>query len=426
MTHSLFLLFLLIGLVGFLSWMKQQALFKSLFRFLPLPFWCYILPALGTTFGWLPGHNPLYAWLSQFLLPVALVLMLIGTDLKSLARLGTSATLLMLAGSLGTICGGLASFILYERYLPPGSCAGIGALCASWIGGSANLLAVKEALHVSDAIVGPLILVDAMVAYSWMALLIWASSLQERWSRFVWRGVPALGDPPEHRSRNPSEVPLTRAVSRALPNREIRRGTMPAWSTERARSGRPIAGFVSPRAAWLTIGILVSVLVTGMARGAGGYLPTLGGMLSPATWTILLVTTTALGLSLTPLRQLGDTGGSTLGTFALYLLLTSIGARANFQAILQTPVFLALGMTWIAIHGIFLLVAGYFLKAPLGLIATASQANIGGPISAPIVGATFSPQLASVGLLMAILGNILGTYLGFLTGLAACALVKPM
>jgi len=141
-----------------------------------------------------------------------------------------------------------------------------------------------------------------------------------------------------------------------------------------------------------------------------------GSILSGSTWTILIVTTAALLLSLTPLARLEQAGLSKVGTVALYLLLVSIGARANLKGILETPVFLGLGLTWITIHGLILLLAGFLLKAPLGLIATASQANIGGPISAPIVGATFSPQLASVGLLMAILGNILGTYLGLLTG----------
>jgi len=59
-------------------------------------------------------------------------------------------------------------------------------------------------------------------------------------------------------------------------------------------------------------------------------------------------------------------------------------------------------------------------------VATASQANIGGPVSAPVVAAAYQPSLAVVGLLMAIIGNILGTFGGlfvvapmvhFLTGL---------
>ncbi len=148
-------------------------------------------------------------------------------------------------------------------------------------------------------------------------------------------------------------------------------------------------------------------------------MPAMGPAFSAATWTILIVTSVSLLLSLTPVRKLEEAGASKIGNFALYVLLASIGARANLNAVTQAPVFLLLGVTWILIHGLVLLLGGYFLKAPLGLIATASQANIGGTISAPIVGATFSGELAGLGLLMAIFGNLIGTYAGLATALAA-------
>ena len=56
------------------------------------------------------------------------------------------------------------------------------------------------------------------------------------------------------------------------------------------------------------------------------------------------------------------------------------------------------------------------IKAPMFLVAVASQANIGGVASAPIVAEVYQPGLASIGLLLAVLGGIIGTYLGILTG----------
>jgi uncharacterized membrane protein len=148
----------------------------------------------------------------------------------------------------------------------------------------------------------------------------------------------------------------------------------------------------------------------------------MGAAFSASTWTVVIVTTAALLMSLTPIGNLEQAGDSRVGTLLLYVLLSSIGARAELRAIVHTPVFLALGATWILIHGLCLLIAGRLLRAPLGLIATASQANIGGTVSAPIVGATFSPQLASAGLLMAIFGNLTGTYIGLATAAAAMRL----
>src|SRR6185437_2641872 len=45
---------------------------------------------------------------------------------------------------------------------------GGGALSASWFGGSANMLAVKEGLHTPDSVFAPMVIVDTVNTYSWM------------------------------------------------------------------------------------------------------------------------------------------------------------------------------------------------------------------------------------------------------------------
>jgi uncharacterized membrane protein len=47
-------------------------------------------------------------------------------------------------------------------------------------------------------------------------------------------------------------------------------------------------------------------------------------------------------------------------------------------------------------------------------MAVGSQANVGGAASAPVVAAAFHPALATVGVLLAVLGYVLGTYVGIL------------
>ena len=385
---------------------------KKILGAVPTPFWFYFLPMLAGTFGLIPQSHPLYPFLSSQLLPVCLVLLLIGTDLRAVARMGGLSFFLMLSGMAGTVLGGIVSYRLYQPWLPPGTWGGIGALAGSWTGGSANMIAVKEALQVPDSIIGPLIIVDAGVAYSWMALLVWSSSLQERWNAWVANGdVPPSGRVNAVRSSSQRDDSLYRLARSRLET---------SSQANRARSLGE-AGF--SRAPQVAVAIALSLSISLAAQFISRRLPTPGPAFSTSTWTVILVTTAALILSLTPLRKLEEAGVSRLGTWALYLLLASIGARADLRAILHTPVFLALGVTWVLIHGLCLLAAGRLLRAPLGLIAVASQANIGGTVSTPIVGATFSPELAGIGLLMAILGNLLGTYIGLATALMVRKLV---
>lgn len=83
-----------------------------------------------------------------------------------------------------------------------------------------------------------------------------------------------------------------------------------------------------------------------------------------------------------------------------------------------------LGGLVIAVHAAVLFAGVRLMRAPLFFFAAASQACVGGYSSAPLVAALYQPSMAPVGLLLAVLGNVLGTYLGLLVaqllaGLAA-------
>ena len=84
--------------------------------------------------------------------------------------------------------------------------------------------------------------------------------------------------------------------------------------------------------------------------------------------------------------------------------------KMNLGEVFDNLGLFAIGIIWMLIHVIILLIVAYFIKAPFFYVAVGSQANIGGAASAPIVAAAFSPSLAPVGVLMAVLGYALGTY----------------
>jgi uncharacterized membrane protein len=157
----------------------------------------------------------------------------------------------------------------------------------------------------------------------------------------------------------------------------------------------------------------LTLVATVVAIAIGDRLPAVGNptIVSPATWAILLVVTAGLALSFSPIRvNLESAGASRVGFLALYLLLTSIGARADLLAVLEAPLYLAAGMVWISVHIALLMIVAKAIKAPLFFVATGSMANIGGAASAPVVASVYHPAMAPVGLLMGVSGYILGIY----------------
>jgi uncharacterized membrane protein len=131
------------------------------------------------------------------------------------------------------------------------------------------------------------------------------------------------------------------------------------------------------------------------------------------TWKFILITTGGVLLSFTPVRNLEGAGASKIGSVMIYLLVACIGAHANFNAIIETPELIVMGLIWMSVHIVVLLTVAWLIKAPIFLVAVGSQANIGGAASAPVVAAAFHPSLAAVGALLAVAGYVLGTYAGW-------------
>lgn len=367
----------LAALVALIFWVSGLPPFRKTFEVVPAVIFVYFLPMFATTFGITPPSSPAYAWMTTYLLPFALLLLMISIDLKSVAKLGPTALFMVVAGTVGIIVGGPVSLLIFKGFLPADAWTGFAALSGSWIGGTANMVAIAESVGTPESAFGPIIVVDTVVGYGWMGVLLLFSGYQAVFDRRMGARTSAIEDTNRRlaemdRSRHPSTL-------------------------------RDLAFLIGMGMAAAVASVVV-----------GGMLPRLGDptIISGTTWAVLVVVTVGLGLSFTRLREYEKVGASPLGYTALYLLLAGIGAQADLRAVLQAPVYLAAGAVWIAIHVAILLAAARVVRAPLFFVATGSMANIGGAASAPVVAGVYHPAMAPVGLLMAVVGYVLGIYGG--------------
>ena len=127
-------------------------------------------------------------------------------------------------------------------------------------------------------------------------------------------------------------------------------------------------------------------------------------------WLIVISTTIGVGASFTKVRKMEGFGASRLGTIFIYILVATIGMKMNIGDIFKNLELFYIGIIWMAVHVILLLIVAKLIKAPSFFVAVGSQANVGGAASAPVVATAYSPSLAAVGALMAVLGYALGTY----------------
>ncbi len=372
------ILVILLAILAAVFWFGEQPAGKKLFGIVPSLVFCYFLPTTLTTLGVLPAESVLYEWIKDFLLPTALMLLILALDVPGIIRLGPKAVVMMLAGTAGVVIGAPIALWLFASMLPPDTWQGMTALSGSWIGGGANMVALGQIAGTSSTMFGMMVIVDVAVANVWMGVLLYAAGQQGRIDRWTGADTSAIED-------------LKRRVA-----------------DYQAKTTR------NPSLTDLFLIVVVGFAGMWLATLAGKWLGGVAPIFSGTIWKFVVVTFLAAALSFTPARSLEGAGASKIGTLFLYLLVASIGAHADFTQMKEAPMLIAAGAVWMLVHITVLLGVAWWIKAPIFFVAVGSQANIGGAASAPIVASAFHPTLAPVGVLLAIGGYVLGTYAGLL------------
>lgn len=399
-TNDAVVLGLLAAILGFVFWTASRpgGFWTKFYSIVPAILLCYLLPAVANSLGLIDGASSgLYPMARDFLLPSALVLFCVSMDIGAILRLGPKALIMFLVGTLGVMLGAIVAFTVMGYLHPPAVAGetwrGMTTVAGSWIGGGANQAAMKEVFEVDANLFGQFVAVDVIVAYFWMAILLFLAPRAARFDRWTGADTSAIDD---------------------LRDR--------------------VAGYQAEHARVATMTDLMMVFA--LAIGATGLSHLLADLLVPWIqsmpaewrlqdysldsrffWIVVFATTFGVALSFTRARRLEGVGASSVATVFLYILIATIGMQMDLATITERPALLALGAIWITVHAVLMLVVAKLIRAPLFFMAVGSQANVGGAASAPVVATAFHPALAPVGVLLAVMGYALGTYCAYLTGL---------
>jgi len=373
------LLAVLVLVPASLFYLAENTFMKAFFQRVPVLVFAYLVPSLLVMAGVIPADAPIYGDIMRFVLPASLLLLTLSIDLKGIYRLGPKALIMFFSATAGIIIGGPIALMIFGDYLPDDIWKGFAALAGSWTGGGVNFVAVGVSVGASETLLGMMVIVDVVVAYTWTALLMFFASKYKHIDRM-------------HGADNHMVEELRERVE------TFQKSTARISTT----SDFMVLIGVAFAAAWL-------------ARQLGLWLPPIGGIFDSFAWMIVIVTAFGVILSFTPFRQYEGAGASKLGTLMLYMLIGVIGVKADFTKIAEYPMLIAAGATWLLVHIIVLYIVMRFTRAPLFFMAVGSQANVGGVASAPIVASAFHPALATVGVLLGVAGYVVGTYAGLLT-----------
>ncbi|GAA2099849.1 DUF819 domain-containing protein [Brevibacterium salitolerans] len=382
-TDGLLMLGVLLGLSCVLLVLERTTRW-TLFRYVPGMVLMYLLCAGLNSLGLFSADESVRGPITEVkdvLLPAMILLFLFGCDLRRIVRLGPRLLLTYFVAAASLAVAMVLVFALFRGVLDPEAWKVLGALLASWTGGSANMVAVQDILQAPEAIFGYALITDTIIYSVWLMLMFASVAVSPRFNRWVGADTSYLdahaGEEDDAQSR-PVTVPS------------------------------------------LAVVVFGSLTVSIAATWVGGLLPEWGAVVNGTTWTILLVSVAGLLIALTPVGR--TAGASEVATLMLFVVIGQIASGSDFSALTEAPLYLLVGALVVLIHGAILVLYAKLTRTELFSLAVASTANIGGIASAPVVAGAFNRQLVPVGVLFALMGSFLGTFVG----LAAAQLMAAL
>lgn len=323
--------------------------------------------------GVIPHSAPLYDSVAGYLVPVAIPLLLLRADFRTIFSESGPMFVAFLAAAAATVIGALVGVTLVD--MGPLEPQIAGTVTSSYIGGSINFVATAEAVGIKDSSIYVAGLsADAVGAVFFL---------------FALMLMPAL-----------------RIVRQAMPSKYFDgaagAGAQPQESGGTADPGPP---FDLPRAA---NGLAISLVICAISVW-------LTELLEFESATILAVTALALLVAnfARPLVRLVASEFE-IGTLFMYMFFVCIGAGANLGdvagAALPILVFIVIMVT---VHLVLMVIAGKLLKLDLAEVMIASNACILGPATAAALAAGKGWQpLIAPGILVGIFGYAIATFIG--------------
>jgi len=355
---------------------RTQAKF---FEYLPSIVILYFVVMLFSTFGlWQKTDSitAVYKDVKSNLLPAMIFLMLLSADMREIFKLGKKMLFTFFLASISIAIGFIGMFALFRTSFGEESWKPFAALSGSWMGGTANMVAIQGALNLPDAAMGYTLLIDSIDYAIWVMILLALVPLAKTFNHWTKADTSAIDEVGERLAlKEESKKPAN--ISSVL----------------------------------LLIG--ASVLVSLASQYLATFLPTTS-FLTTTTWTVIIATLAGIVFAMTALTKLS--GASTLANMMLYLLVALIASRANFSELTEAPLYIFAGFVIILIHVVIMVVFAKIFKLDLFSLGVASLANIGGVASAPILASAYSKALIPIGVLMAMMGYIVGTFGGLMVG----------
>jgi uncharacterized membrane protein len=326
----------------------------------------------ASNLGIIPYAAPLYGTIAGILVPMAIPLLLLRADLRTIFVESGPMLIAFLLAAGATIVGALVAAQLVD--MGPLHSEIAGTITSSYIGGSLNFVATAEAVGITNSSVYVASLsADAVGAVIFLVMLML---------------MPTIG-----------------FIRRAMPSKFISQGAGAIAADVEVPATKEAKPF---RLATAANGLALSLVICSVSSG-------LASLLQADEFFVLIVTALSLVVAnfAKPVVRRVESEFE-LGTLFMYVFFAVIGAGANISEVLGAALPIIMFITMMVLVHLFLLVLiGKLMKLDLAEVLIASNACILGPAPAAALAASKGWQpLVAPGILVGMLGYAIATFIG--------------
>uniref|UniRef100_A0ACD6A8I5 Uncharacterized protein n=1 Tax=Avena sativa TaxID=4498 RepID=A0ACD6A8I5_AVESA len=328
-----------------------------------------LLGLAASTAGLVAADAPAYLVVLEYLLPLAVPLLLFSADLRRVLSSTGALLLAFLLGSVATTVGTVVAFLLVPmRSLGNDNWKIAAALMSRHIGGAVNYVAVSEALEVTPSVLAAGLAADNVIcALYFTTLFALAANIPAEETLH-----PSAGD-------NESATTATAAGGDKLP--VLQSATAMAVSFAICKAGKSMTALLGIKGGSLPC---ITAVVVSLAT----LFPNHIGKLAPS--------------------------GEAMAVILMQVFFAVVGANGSISNVINTtPGIFAFAFMQITVHLLLILGAGKLLGLEKKLLLIASNANVGGPTTACGMATTKGwTSLMVPGILVGIFGIAIATFLG--------------
>lgn len=318
----------------------------------------------------IPTSAPAYDVVWEYLVPLAIPLLLFQADLKKIVRESGPTLIAFIIGSGAVVAGTVTGAILLN--LGPQEAELAGIFTGTYIGGSLNFAAVAEATNMQESSqLAAAIAADNVITNLHFLLIIFIPGIAWMAKRY-----------PTHHMDNAEVVEVD--------------------------SDRPPHVIENLEVAGLLFGLALAFAIAAV----GNWLAEAAGF---PQFAILFITAIAVTIAtLMPGQMEKLSGYKEAGNVMMFIFLASIGASADVWELIEiAPILFVYASIVIAVHLVVLFGLGLLFKLDLAELAMASAVSIGGPSSAPALASAKGWQdLLIPGILAGSFGYAIGSFIG--------------